>query len=125
MPCWQCARRQTDPARGPSLWRRAVFGGEQILVCPDCSNVPGWDACLDACARCGSRKLVKALGEVSCRACGALSEPGELVRAAGVGIVRSAGPSGPSGPGSGAAGLSQDEGLARAVEEALRRRRLA
>lgn len=123
MPCWQCARRQTDPARGPSPWRRGVVGGEQILVCPDCSIEPGWDASLDACARCGSRKLVKALGEVSCRACGAVSEPGDLVRAAAVGAVRSAGSVGGAVPAVGSAAPSRDEGLARAVEEALRRRR--
>ena len=122
MPCWQCARRQTDPARGPSPWRRGVLAGEQILVCPDCSSVPGWDASLDACARCGSRKLVKALGEVSCRACGAVSEPGDLVRAAAIGAARSAGPAGGSGPAVGTVARSRDEGLARAVEEALLRR---
>ena len=125
MPCLQCARRQTDPPRGPSLWRRGVLGGEQILVCPDCSSVPGWDASLDSCARCGSRKLAKALGEVSCRACGAVSEPGEpgeLVLGAAAGAVRSAGRVGPP---VGTVARSRDDGLARAVEEALRRRRRA
>jgi len=94
-----------------------VVGGEQVLLCPECSSEPGWDASLDACPRCGSRRLVKALGEVSCRACGAVTEP-----------------DGPDGPG-GLDGLdgsrvrpvtaAVDEGLARAVEEALRRRREA
>jgi hypothetical protein len=114
MPCWRCSRRQIDPVRGPSRWRRGVVGGEQVLLCPGCSSEPGWDASLDACPRCGSRRLVKALGEVSCRACGAVTEPG--------------GPSGPDGPdGSRVRPVTAavDEGLARAVEEALRRRREA
>src|SRR5512142_915559 len=103
MPCWQCARRQTDPARGPSPWRRGVLGGEQVLVCPDCSSEPDWDANLDACARCGSRRLVKALGEVSCRACGAAGEPGDLVWTAAGDAIRSGGSAGGGGPVVGAA----------------------
>ena len=94
---------------------------------------PGWDASLDACARCGSRKLVKALGEVSCRACGAVGEPGDLVRGAAAGAIRSADRYGPAvgtlapemAPELAPETLapSRDEGLTRAVEEALRRRR--
>ena len=34
--------------------------------------VPGWDGVLDRCAACGSTRLVKRLGEVSCRGCGAV-----------------------------------------------------
>jgi hypothetical protein len=60
-----------DPASGPSDWVRGVAGGEQVLVCPDC-RVPGWDGVLDCCAACGSTRLVKRLGEVSCRGCGAV-----------------------------------------------------
>jgi hypothetical protein len=60
-----------DPVSGPSDWVRGVASGEQVLVCPDC-RVPGWDDVLDRCAACGSTRLVKRLGEVSCRGCGAL-----------------------------------------------------
>ena len=81
------------------------------MLCPECSSEPGWDASLDACPRCGSRRLVKALGEVSCRACGAVTEPG--------------GPGGPHGSRVQPVTAAVDEGLARAVEEALRRRREA
>jgi len=43
-------------------------GGEQVLICPDCfPTVSG----LDACTTCSSTMLVKRLGEVSCRSCGA------------------------------------------------------
>ena len=100
-----------------------MVGGEQVLLCPECSSEPGWDASLDACPRCGSRRLVKALGEVSCRACGAVTEPGGPDGLDGL--------DGPDGP-DGLDGLRErpvtavvDEGLARAVEEALRRRREA
>jgi len=129
MPCWHCSRRQTDPARGPSLWRRGVLGGEQILVCPECSREVGWDAQLDSCMRCGSRRLVKALGEVLCRACGAVGEAGGAVSEmgafgpadarAGSRAVRSAGRTGAAAA---PIASSRDEGLAQAVEEALRRR---
>jgi hypothetical protein len=70
MGCLRCGRRQVDPDSGPSTWRRAVVAGEQVLVCPDC-QVEGWTDGLDRCRACGSAALVKRLGEVSCRACGA------------------------------------------------------
>lgn len=41
-----------------------------VLVCPDC-QVEGWTDGLDACAGCGSTRLVKQLGAVVCRDCGA------------------------------------------------------
>ena len=56
---------------GPSDWVRGVAGGEHVLVCPDC-RLPGWDDALDRCADCASTRLVKRLGEVSCRSCGAV-----------------------------------------------------
>ncbi len=68
--CYRCGARQVDPVSGPSLWRRAVVAGEQVLVCPDC-QVDGWTDGLDRCRACGSTVLVKRLGEVVCRACGA------------------------------------------------------
>ncbi len=70
MGCHTCGRRQVDPDSGPSTWRRAVVAGEQVLVCPDC-QVDGWTDGLDRCAECGSTVLVKRLGEVGCRTCGA------------------------------------------------------
>jgi len=73
MGCLRCGRRQVDPDSGPSTWRRAVVAGEQVLVCPDC-QVDGWTEGLDRCRACGSTALVKRLGEVSCRACGASGE---------------------------------------------------
>lgn len=74
MGCLRCGARQVDPDSGPSLWRRAVVGGEQVLVCPDC-QVEGWTDGLDRCASCGSTALVKRLGEVVCRGCGTSGAP--------------------------------------------------
>jgi len=68
--CHRCGRRQVDPDSGPSAWRRAVAAGGQVLVCPDC-QVDGWTDDLDRCRACGSTVLVRRLGEVSCRSCGA------------------------------------------------------
>ncbi len=71
MGCYRCGTRQTDPARGPSPWRRGVRRGRQVLVCPDCQRHAEWSADLDACPRCGSVALAVALGAVRCRDCGA------------------------------------------------------
>ncbi|WP_045875519.1 hypothetical protein [Pseudofrankia sp. DC12] len=76
MPCYRCDTRQTDPARGASPWARAVVGGEQVLVCPECQRDPGWRHPLDRCVGCGSARLAKALGLVVCRDCGRRTEPG-------------------------------------------------
>jgi hypothetical protein len=73
MGCHTCGRRQVDPDSGPSTWRRAVVAGEQVLVCPDCQG-EGWTDGLDRCRACGSTVLVKRLGEISCRSCGATGE---------------------------------------------------
>src|SRR4051794_24089549 len=70
MPCYRCGARQSDPARGPSPWKRGVRGGAQVLVCPDCQRGRDWAAELDACDRCGSTALARALGITSCRGCG-------------------------------------------------------
>ncbi len=72
--CVRCGQRQVDPDSGPSAWRRAVVGGEQVLVCPECQT-EGWTTGLDACASCGSTVLVKRLGEVECRTCGRSWQP--------------------------------------------------
>ena len=75
MGCLLCNRRQDDPKRGPSPWRRGVVvlpGGhaQQVLVCPDCQEVPGWEDVLAGCSECGSASLLMRLGEVTCRQCG-------------------------------------------------------
>jgi len=71
--CIRCGQRQVDPDSGPTLWRRAVRGGHQVLVCPDCQGV-GWDADLDLCGSCGSTFLIKQLGDLVCRSCGRTEE---------------------------------------------------
>ncbi len=70
MPCYRCQRRQDDPARGASPWKRGVLAGEQVLVCPDCQRGRDWTAELDRCGKCGSTTLVRTLGETVCRSCG-------------------------------------------------------
>ncbi len=74
MGCALCRRRQVDPARGPSDWRRGVMLADgrarQVLVCPDCTRDPSWTEALARCDRCGSTALLIRLGEVSCRQCG-------------------------------------------------------
>ncbi|MGI5274659.1 hypothetical protein ACQEUU_36395 [Nonomuraea sp. CA-218870] len=70
MPCYRCGARQTDPVRGASPWRRGVRRETQVLVCPDCQRLHDLD--LDTCAGCGSAALIRRLGEVECRACGAV-----------------------------------------------------
>ena len=72
--CAHCGRRREDPTSGPSTWRRGVLGGELVLVCPQC-QVTGWTDSLDTCGSCGSTVLVKQLGVVLCRSCGAVGAP--------------------------------------------------
>ena len=71
--CVLCGRRQVDPDSGPSLWKRGVRAGEQVLVCPDCQSA-GWSDGLDRCRGCGSTALVKRLGEIACRGCGTVDD---------------------------------------------------
>ena len=75
MPCYRCGTRQVDPARGHSPWRRGVKGDQQVLVCPGCQAGADWTAELDKCRQCGSVHLVRRLGEVECRDCGATIPP--------------------------------------------------
>jgi len=75
MPCYRCGTRQVDPVRGHSPWRRGVKGDEQVLVCPSCQAAGDWTADLDKCRQCGSMHLVRRLGEVECRDCGATVPP--------------------------------------------------
>lgn len=60
--------------RGPSPWKRAVRAGAHVLVCPDCQLEPNWTARLDHCHNCGSWRLVRQLGAVTCRACGTAAD---------------------------------------------------
>jgi hypothetical protein len=112
MGCHVCGRRQVDPESGPSAWRRAVVAGEQVLVCPDC-QVGGWTDGLDRCRACGSTRLVKRLGEVSCRGCGATGERAWSSSSAATPPARSSS--------AGRGGGSAREQLAADVEAALER----
>jgi len=107
MGCHTCGRRQVDPDSGPSTWRRAVVAGEQVLVCPDC-QVDGWADGLDRCSACGSTVLVKRLGEVACRTCGATGEATGAVDAA------------PAVPPPAAARVALADDVAAALERVLR-----
>ena len=77
MPCYRCGTRQLDPDRGESPWRRGVRGDRQVLICPDCQVAIDWTNELDRCQVCGSVHLVRRLGEVECRDCGAVGQPAE------------------------------------------------
>jgi hypothetical protein len=77
MPCYRCGTRQVDPDRGESPWRRGVRGDRQVLICPDCQVAADWATELDRCQACGSIHLVRRLGEVECRDCGAVGQPAE------------------------------------------------
>jgi hypothetical protein len=112
MGCHVCGRRQVDPESGPSAWRRAVVAGEQVLVCPEC-QVDGWTDGLDRCRACGSTALVKRLGEVSCRGCGAAGERAWSSSAVIAPVL-------PAVSGRGGGGTSREQ-LAADVEAALER----
>src|SRR3712207_2877734 len=71
MPCYRCGTRQTDPARGASPWKRGVRQGVMVLVCPTCQREHDWGSDMDRCLSCGSVSLSRALGETTCKACGA------------------------------------------------------
>jgi hypothetical protein len=77
MPCYRCGTRQVDPDRGESPWRRGVRGDRQVLICPDCQVAIDWARELDRCQVCGSIHLVRRLGEVECRDCGAVGQPAQ------------------------------------------------
>ncbi|HEX4429213.1 MAG TPA: hypothetical protein VHZ96_08095 [Frankiaceae bacterium] len=81
-----------------------MFGGEQVLVCPDCQRKSGWQEGFDRCPECDGLRLSKALGVVRCSACG---WSGELPVVAGS----------PAGP----ADLAGDDALASQVKAALDR----
>jgi RNA polymerase subunit RPABC4/transcription elongation factor Spt4 len=73
-----------------------------VLVCPDCQQDPQWVDELDRCPSCGSSSLTRALGETTCKTCGAVVPSQPDVEAA-----------------SGAPGLSDE--VADALERAFRR----
>ncbi|HEY1917071.1 MAG TPA: hypothetical protein VGH27_15985 [Streptosporangiaceae bacterium] len=47
----------------------------QVLICPDCQSGRDWSADLDRCARCGTVRLVRRLGEAECKDCGHIQDP--------------------------------------------------
>jgi len=95
MPCYRCGVRQTDPAKGPSPWKRGIVSREMVLVCPECQRTHDWTADLDRCPSCGSASLSRALGETTCKVCGTvITEPGT--------------PDPPAPRGAGAPGLAAD-----------------
>ena len=75
MPCYRCGTRQVDPDRGETPWRRGVRGDRQVLICPGCQAAIDWSVELDRCQVCSSVHLVRRLGEVECRDCGAVGRP--------------------------------------------------
>ena len=113
MPCYRCGARQVDPVRGHSPWRRGVKDDEQVLVCPGCQASTDWTADLDKCRRCGGVHLVRRLGEVECRDCGAIvppaGEPAAAEPALPATVPAGLGEPAPSGR---APGLSEEVALA-------------
>jgi hypothetical protein len=130
MPCYRCGARQVDPDRGESPWKRGVRADRQVLICPACQSSVDWAGELDRCPVCSSVHLVRRLGEVECRDCGHVREPGP--GPAGVGPVP--GVPAPGAPAPGPApgevpgivpgpdpDLGETPGLAEEVELALER----
>ena len=116
MPCYRCDLRQVDPDRGESPWKRGVRDGRQVLICPDCQGSFDWMAELDHCPVCGGVHLVRRLGEIECRDCGMVRDPGDSVSES---IAVSADPASPAGPGGRAAAGTLAEDVERALERVL------
>ena len=119
MPCYRCGTRQVDPDRCASPWLRGVRADRQVLICPGCQSNGAWITELDRCSVCTSTRLVRRLGEVECRDCGAVGAgavgagAGLAAEAAGVaGVAEVAGVSAASADGS-------PPGLSEEVEQAL------
>jgi hypothetical protein len=138
MPCYRCGARQVDPDRGESPWKRGVRADRQVLVCPACQSSVDWAGELDRCPVCSSVHLVRRLGEVECRDCGYVREPGAgagpvsgvAPPGAASGLASGAEPGAVPGGASGAEtgrvpgadpGLVETPGLAEEVELALAR----
>lgn len=81
-----------------------------MLICPGCQADGSWVTDLDRCALCASIHLVRRLGEVECRDCGAV---GREAAGPGVDVTLSVGGEG--------ARDSLAAGLAEEVEQALAR----
>lgn len=124
MPCYRCGTRQVDPDRGETPWKRGVRSGRQILICPACQASVNWAAELDRCPVCQSAHLVRRLGEVECRDCGYVREPGseaaDVARAPSPDPPPRPAPEDPS-PGGGLDFGDTPQGLAEEVELALAR----
>jgi hypothetical protein len=116
MPCYRCDLRQVDPDRGESPWKRGVRDGRQVLICPDCQGSFDWMAELDHCPVCGGVHLVRRLGEIECRDCGMVRDPGD---AAPEPMAVSADQVSPAGPGGRAAAGTLAEDVERALERVL------
>jgi ribosomal protein L40E len=112
MPCYRCGARQVDPVRGHSPWRRGVRGDQQVLVCPACQAANDWTADMDKCPQCVSAHLVRRLGEVECKDCGAVVPPAAESAEAGLGEPGAGVPGTPAAAGGRAPGLSEEVALA-------------
>jgi hypothetical protein len=124
MPCYRCGTRQVDPDRGSSPWLRGVRADRQVLICPGCQADGAWVTDLDRCALCASIHLVRRLGEVECRDCGAVGAEASGAAAADVmvGEVAAGGVVSEVALGGGArAAEAVPAGLAEEVEQALAR----
>jgi ribosomal protein L40E len=90
----------------------------QVLICPHCQASDDWMADLARCPRCGSVHLVRRLGEVECRDCGAVVPPspgpGE-----GEALAETAGAETAGGAGGPSPDLSEE--VARALDRVLGR----
>jgi hypothetical protein len=122
MPCYRCGTRQVDPDRGESPWKRGVRADRQVLICPACQSSVDWIGELDHCPVCSSVHLVRRLGEVECRDCGNVSDPGAAVAAGVPDVTGAAAETVPRAGGVGSeAGFGETPGLAEEVELALER----
>jgi hypothetical protein len=126
MPCYRCGARQVDPDRGESPWKRGVRADRQVLICPACQASSDWTGELDRCPVCSSAHLVRRLGEVECRDCGYVGEPGltrddALPGAAAGRELAGVAPARGEGARAGAADVAETPGLAEEVELALER----
>jgi|SRR5215469_5798571 len=108
MPCYRCGTRQVDPDRGSSPWLRGVRADRQVLICPGCQADGRWVSDLDRCGVCASIHLVRRLGEVECRDCGAVGAGS--VDASADGMAEAV---------AGSVGETRPAGLAEEVELAL------
>ena len=127
MPCYRCGARQVDPDRGESPWKRGVRADRQVLICPTCQSSSDWMAELDRCPVCLSAHLVRRLGEVECRDCGYVRDPGSASGDAGpvTGVPAGAAAPAADSPGAGEPrpepDFGEEPGLAEEVELALAR----